>query len=382
MKTQDWFKVHPAALVFILLALVLLATGPKWSYAQSTVLIDNTTPAFYNTDLGSRLDGTDMDRFPPADTFVGEHIIFTTAPDLSSVEDVLGNWLTSPDPELNEYWSVPQPIPAAWPINTENAIVYAIDAGGGASELLATFYVDNGIHIWVNGAFQYGARHPLGTWYYDIPLGDLAPGLNHIQVLREDSGGIAQWAVSITGSPAPLPGTSCELAYVDHETNAFGVAIRNQRTGLSNISVTSKNVSVDTPSFDIGTTESVIVAISKVDVAANAEARFVIEDLDSEQLPCDWANVVKQGSEVLTLAGVTQYQPLLTIHNGVPGFKKLHVTVDGETLSFDRLADDVQLEQDISQLLTTGDNTIQVRGFGPPGTSATLLISSEEVDSM
>jgi hypothetical protein len=73
---------------------------------------------------------------------------------------------------------------------------------------------------------------------------------------------------------------------------------------------------------------------------------------------------------------------LLTIHNGVPGFKKLHVTVEGETLSFDRLSDDFQLEQDISQLLTTGDNTIQVRGFGPPGTSATLLVSPGEVDSM
>ncbi len=246
MKTQNWIRFHPAAFVFILLALVLLATGPKSSYAESTVLIDNNTLAFYNTDLGILLDGTDMDRFPLANTY-GGNFTFTTAPDLSSVDDILGNWLTSPVPELNEYWSVLQPIPTAWPINTENAIVYAIDAGGGASDLLATFYVDNGIHIWVNGAFQYGARDPWGAWYYDIPLGDLAPGLNHIQVLREDSGGIAQWAMSITGSPAPLPGTSCELAYVDHEINAFGVAIRNQQTGLSNISVAPTNVNVDIP---------------------------------------------------------------------------------------------------------------------------------------
>ncbi|NNK97450.1 MAG: hypothetical protein HKO88_00240 [Xanthomonadales bacterium] len=382
MKTQIWIRVYPAAFVFIFLGLVLLAAGPRLSNAESTVLIDNTTPAFYNTDLDFLLDGTDMDRFPLAGTFVGEHIIFTTAPDLSPVDDILGNWLTSPVPELNGYWSALQVIPVAWPINTENAIVYALDAGGGASDLLATFYVDNGIHIWVNGAFQYGARDPLGTWYYDIPLGNLAPGLNHIQVLREDSGGIAQWAMSITGSPAPLPGTSCELVYVDHAINAFGVAIRNQQTGLSDISVAPTNANVDIPSFDVGTTEPVIVAISKVDVAANALARFAIEDLDSEQLPCDWANVVKQGSEVLTLEGVTQAQPLLTIHNGVPGFKKLHVTVEGETLSFDRLSDDFQLEQDISQLLTTGDDTIQVRGFGPPGTSATLLVSSGELDSM
>lgn len=367
-------------LVSLVIGLCLYAAGVGPVIGQE-VIVDNSTMGYYNAGLGTVLDGTDEDRFPPANTLTGDNFIFSTEPDLAPAGDVLGDWLSVPFSAPNENWSDLQNIPTYWSVNTETAIVYPVDAGGGFSNLSATIGIDNGIHIWINGEFRWGARQPQPKWFDDIPLGTLEPGLNFVQVLTEDSGGGTYYSLQISGEPAPLPATKCEFASVDQETKTFELAIRNQRTGLSSISVTSENADVEIPSFDYGSTDPVVVFISKVDTTVNAVAQFEIEDLDSEMVPCDWADVVKDGNQGLLLEGISQDQYLLTLHNGVPGFKKLQVTAEGETLSLDRLSDDNQLEADISRLLTTGDNLIQVRGYGPPDTSATLLIRTEEVDS-
>lgn len=367
-------------LVSLILGLCLYGAGIGFVMGQETI-VDNSTVGYYNSDLGTVLDGTDEDRFPPANTLTGDNFIFSTEPDLTSAEDVLGDWLSVPFPAPNEHWSDLQIIPTYWSVNTETAIVYPVDAGGGYSNLSATIGIDNGIHIWINGEFRWGARQPSPKWFYDIPLGTLEPGLNFVQVLREDSGGGTYYSLEISGEPAPLPGTKCSLAFIDQEAEIFELAIRNQRTGLSGISATSTNADVEISSFDYGSTEPVSVVISKVDAMANADVHFEIEDLNSEMVPCDWADVVKEGNQGLSLEGISQEQYLLTLHNGTPGFKKVQLTAEGETLSLDRLSNDAQLEADISRLLTTDDNSIQVRGFGPPGTSATLLIPAQEVDS-
>jgi hypothetical protein len=362
----------------LILGVCVLGVGTGSVIGQETI-IDNSTEGYYNSDLGTLLDGTDSDRFPLANTFTGEELIFSTEPDLTAAAEVLGDWLATPVPALGDSWSDLQLIPTSWAVNTETAVVYEVDAGGGYSNLLATFLIDNGIHIWINDEFRYGARQPNPKWFFDVPLGSLAPGLNYIQVLREDSGGSTSYNMQISGDPAPLPGTQCEFASIDQEAKVFELAISNQRTGLSSISVTSTNAEVEVPLFDYGSTEPVIVVISKVDAAANAIAEFEIEDLNTETVPCDWADVVKLGSERLYLENLEPEQSLLAVHNGVPGFKKLHFTAGGETLSLDRLTDGMYLEDvDISQLLMDGDGSLEVRGFGPPDTSATLLLPSTE----
>ncbi len=367
---------RPMAALVLGSCLFVLGTGS--AIGQETI-IDNTTEGYYNSDLGTVLDGTDSDRFPPANTFTGEELIFSMAPDLTAAAGILGDWLATPVPVLGEAWSDLQLIPSTWTVNTETAVVYKVDAGSGYSNLLATFLIDNGIHIWINGEFRYGARQPPPKWFTEIPLGSLGPGLNYIQVLREDSGGSTSYDLQITGDPAPLPGTQCEFASIDQETKIFELAISNQRTGLSSISATSTNADVVVPAFDHGTTEPVIVVISKVEAAANAVAELDIEDLDTKQASCDWADVAKQGSEKLYLENLGPDQYLVQVHNGVPGFKKLHLTAGDETLSLDRLADGMYLEDvDISQLLMVGDGSLEVRGFGPPGTSSTLLVPSTE----
>ena len=112
----------------------------------------------------------------------------------------MGGWLSDP-PALNSNWSGPQPIPSEWAGNTESAIVYAVDAEPqGIADLRGNFGVANGIFVWVNGQFRFGALAPLGAEpreYSDIPLGGLPPGINYIQILREDHGGATGYTVEI-----------------------------------------------------------------------------------------------------------------------------------------------------------------------------------------
>ena len=90
-------------------------------------------------------------------------------------------------------------------MNTETAIVYAVDVGADpVSNLRGNFGVDNGIFVWVNGEFRFGALAPGGAEaleYTDIDLGSLNPGLNYIQVLREDHSVATGFTLEIAEQP-------------------------------------------------------------------------------------------------------------------------------------------------------------------------------------
>jgi hypothetical protein len=158
-------------------------------------LVDADSPGFYNDSLGTTLDGT-APQFPmPFGSGGGDPEFYPAAePNLAAGAVILGNWLTNPA-ALNSFWRSVTPIPATWELNTETAIIYAVDGGNhGVSNLRADLDVDNGIYVWVNGKYKFGARQPglpspVGQFEYtNVFLGELAPGPNYIQILREDSG--------------------------------------------------------------------------------------------------------------------------------------------------------------------------------------------------
>jgi hypothetical protein len=171
--------------------------------------INDTTPGYYNNALGTILDGTQPE-FPPADSADEEDPIIFPAeePDLSSATDVLGNWLAADPLPLNSNWSGLQSIPSTWDTNTETAIIYPVDAGPEPVSLRGSFGVDNGIFVWVNGEFRFGALAPgglAGLEYTDIDLGSLKPGLNYIQILREDHSGSTGFTLEIAEQPESAP---------------------------------------------------------------------------------------------------------------------------------------------------------------------------------
>jgi len=180
-------------------------------HAVPITLVDGTTQgSSTNANLGDLgAPSGNLPWFPAPNTFGGtQDQIFASAPDLSAASATLGDWLTNPG-ALNANWSGPQALPGTWPVNSEVALVYVVDAGPGVTNATASFTkIDNGIHIWVNGVWKFGARDPEGRGWSGIVLGDLPAGTNYIQILLEDSGGaVAYVGPSIQGELVPEPGT-------------------------------------------------------------------------------------------------------------------------------------------------------------------------------
>jgi len=183
---------------------------PSFSHSggeEPVVLVDNQTHGHYNASLGTALDGT-QPQFPCVFFICGDPNLHPAAePDFSAVASILGGWLANP-PALNANWSAPQAIPHSWAVLTETAVVYEVDAGpSGIQGVTGRFGADNGIFVWVNGVYKFGAVQPGGggQWEYIVDLGDLPAGANFVQVLREDHGVITSYDVEITGTPTVVP---------------------------------------------------------------------------------------------------------------------------------------------------------------------------------
>ncbi len=187
-------------------AVATLAVAAAASQAAPVTLIDGTTQGRYNSAIGTLLNGTSS-AFP---TSGDPSLDFTIAPDLSAAAAVLGNWLSTPAAPGGS-WSGLQAIPATWTVGTETAIIYAIDAGDGLDNVVASFGVDNGIFVWLDGVFLGGHMRPGGAVLGEFTrnIGALSAGTHYLQVLREDHGGATGYAVSVTGERLriPEPGT-------------------------------------------------------------------------------------------------------------------------------------------------------------------------------
>lgn len=177
--------------------------------AHATVtLVQTSDPGFYNSSIGTVLNGTnggETGPFPVSDD-AARH--FATAPDLSAASSALGNWLTDPL-HLNANWNHLAHIPNSWAVGTEVAVIYEFDTLG-ATNVHASFGVDNGMFIWLDGNYIDGNRGPggasLGEYQYN--LGNLSAGTHFLQLLLEDHGSTNGYAVLITAdsfTPGPPP---------------------------------------------------------------------------------------------------------------------------------------------------------------------------------
>jgi len=172
------------------------------SGTAASVLVDDNTTGYYNNALGTVLDDTQL-QFPPADSYGSNEPTIPNAPEpnLASAASILGDWLTNPL-QLNANWSALQAIPMSWSANIENAIIYPVSVGPqGFTRVVGNFGVDNGLFVWVNGRYKFGATAPGavgGFEYTNVDLGSLPPGLNYIQILREDHSDFGGFTVLIT----------------------------------------------------------------------------------------------------------------------------------------------------------------------------------------
>lgn len=203
----------------------LAATIALCGAAQAATLIDDTTQGLYNDGIGTTLDGTNPFgaalMFPLANSAGGDPSLDIPAgnePDLSTAAGALGTWLSTPAAPGGSWSAAPVAIPSTWAVNSETAIIYALDGGSfGLSNVEASFGVDNGLFVWLNGTFLGGHLRPGGSTLgeFTLSLGNLGAGTNYLQILREDHGGATGYAVSVTGdvniAPVPLPASGLLL---------------------------------------------------------------------------------------------------------------------------------------------------------------------------
>jgi hypothetical protein len=103
-------------------------------------------------------------------------------------------------------------VPNSWTPGTEVAVIYQFNTLG-ATNVVGSFGVDNGIFAWLDGTYLGGARAAggvaLGEHVFNV--GNLAAGTHFLQLLLEDHGSANGYAVQITADtfiPGPPPGPS------------------------------------------------------------------------------------------------------------------------------------------------------------------------------
>lgn len=197
---------------YFTLILSLLATTAAQG---SVVLVETTDPGYYNNSIGTVLNGTNGGETGPFPWSDDANRSFPTAPDLTAASSILGNWLGDPS-HLNANWYLADPIPNSWTVGSEVAVIYQFDTLS-ATNVVASFGVDNGIFVWLDGVYLFGARGPGGVSLgeYVVPVGDLAAGTHFLQILLEDHGTTNGYAVRITADtfiPGSVPEPSSLLS--------------------------------------------------------------------------------------------------------------------------------------------------------------------------
>lgn len=202
----------------------------------TVVLVQTSDPGYYNNHIGPALNLTNggdtaTGYFPVNDD---SYVSFPTAPNLSSVSSIVGNWLTDPL-HLNSNWSYMASIPNLWAVNTEVAVMYQFNTLG-ATNVVAKFGVDNGIFAWLDGNYIGGGRAPgsVSLGEYSFNLGNLNAGTHFLQLLLEDHGATNGYAVQITADtfiPGPPPGGNSvpEPGSLALLGAAFGGLVLNRR---------------------------------------------------------------------------------------------------------------------------------------------------------
>lgn len=205
--------------------------------ADPITLVNGSTLGRYNSGLGQLLDGTNpfggSNMFPLQNSSSGDPVLnipSTSDPDLSAASAQLGSWLTNPAAPGGTWSAGNVAIPSGWAVNTESAIIYTINSANGLTDVVASFGVDNGIFLWVDGQFQGGYLRPggssLGEHVFNI--GSLSAGTHYIQVLREDHGGGTGYGVLIGGETVAVPEPT-SMALMGFGLAGLVVAIRRRK---------------------------------------------------------------------------------------------------------------------------------------------------------
>lgn len=197
--------------------LAILAVVAASQAVAAVILVETGDPGFYNNAIGTVLNGTNGGETGPFPVSNDASLTYLTAPDLGAANAALGDWLTDPS-NLNSNWQALASIPNSWTPGSEVAVMYQFNTLS-ATNVVASFGVDNGIYVWLDGAYLFGARGPGSSvpGEYVVPVGDLAAGSHFLQLVLEDHGSVNGYAVQITADtfvPSDVPEPSTYVLFL------------------------------------------------------------------------------------------------------------------------------------------------------------------------
>jgi hypothetical protein len=151
--------------------------------------------------------------------------------------------------------------------------------------------------------------------------------------------------------------------------------------GLTSITPTvQENVDLTpSPPYDPGKTrDPVTVSAHKLDLSSRARVAFEVCDV-AGCIPCDpvVALVIREAGkpEQEVFYDLPQTEGQVTIYNGSPGLRVLHVIANGQRFRIASLEDGEVWTLDVSKAMLPGDqNVITLMATGKPGGSATIMI--------
>lgn len=172
---------------------------------------------------------------------------------------------------------------------------------------------------------------------------------------------------------------TCPLTVNPGPPTQVSVTVSDADSGLAEILVTiSENADTVVPPFTVGTTDPVVVTATKIDQSQRARVEMRVTDVAGNVAICDpiLTLVVRDGNTTAldTHNDVPRAEDKVTITNGAPGLKNLEINVNGQKFKVTGLADGEERTLDISSAMHDGDNSVSLKGHGPKGSSAQVMI--------
>jgi len=182
-----------------------------------------------------------------------------------------------------------------------------------------------------------------------------------------------------------IAGASCPARVIAGPPTQLQVTVSDVDTGLQSIVVTqSDNADTPVPPFTVGTTDPVTITATKINQSQPAHVTIQVTDLAGNTVTCDPViTLVQRGPSTdpaASRARVDQAENKVLIMNSTPGLRNLELTVNGTKIKVTGLKDGETRTLDISSAMVAGSNNlIGVKGHGPQGSSAMVVISDGSV---
>lgn len=157
-------------------------------------------------------------------------------------------------------------------------------------------------------------------------------------------------------------------------------SMQDTESGLATVVVVkAENADVVVGGVTPGTNSAVGFSATKKDSTKPSSVTIRATDVCGNSIICDPVILIvvrERGKPVTeTLTGLPQEEGQLTLTNGSPGIRSLHVTVNGNELKLTGLADGERRVEDISAWMRPGEgNVVTVEAHGPPGGSAEVVL--------